>query len=940
MRKELKYGGYSASPNDHESLEGDLAVAMNLIPEDNTIKPVLPPMSIAGIPGDPNLPYDKGRKVICIHKTSAFEHYIVAIKHQPVEHHPHFWYLYWWNGTDSGTLTMLGMTSYNEIYKVEPVGNTLVVLADDGVHYLLWKNGAYLYLGNHLPELDIQFSAFGVQPRIKTQLPNGVYEFVLGEGEDDRQYQKVVRDKETRGAICDAAMAALNATFRGIASKKLFMFPFFVRYAFRLYDGTLTMHSAPILIALPNDVPPVKMVWNINNGVITPVTSGDGHERFYGCKVDPMVGYMLCKRAVDEDQLAALEPWSDIITKVSIFISPQFYTYEMDAKNDDIIIGEEITRVPAAKDQIAQISNNANFYLAAEYDIDKINEASKDKPWSKTARDAYYSARNLGKLDGFTQINLDFEPTNDNIVTRAAMTDDYQSHDELLPTTATSSFVYNSRVNLANISRRLFNGFSPCCLWFDFDEAFSESTTSSGRHNWATGRTPDQNANPDYSALSLPCTCTVVVKTNDGREIVMASQQRQMYFYDDNKILWFYYPDENAVRAYFDIDGDKYEINLKKHSMLYGAYFFSLEEDMEQTPVQSIPTPSGDNGRVVAQPNKVYTSKVNNPFFFPLTGINSIGSGNIMGICAAVRPVSTGQMGYADLYIFADNGVWVAKITKEGSYSNVALVSGDICINPDSITQMETTVLFTTARGIMLLSGSQAQCISGAIDDEGAFVPGMTGYIDQLAELNGLGVIDVRPFHEFLPDCRMLYDYRGQRIIVYNPATSLVGDGSAVVKFPYAYIYSLESNKWGMMQSDISYTVRSYPEALAVTHDGHLVNYSEPVEVVQGTALYGSQLLVTRPLTLDQPDVLKTVNTVLQRGLFRKYQEHVQSVLYGSRDLFNWHLVSSSTDEALRGRRGTPYKWYRIALLLRLPAGESVTGCSIDFDPRYTNRLR
>lgn len=931
MIKELKYGGYSASPNDHEALEGDLCVAMNLIPEHNTIRPVLPPKVIAQIPGDPNMPFDKGRKIVCIHQTSAFKHFIVAIEFDGLSpQHPPYTYLYRWDGTEDSILVRLGYKAFNEVYKVEPVGNTLVVLTDTGIHYYLWKSGAYQYLGNHLPELDIQFSAFGVQPRIKTQLPNGVYEFVLAEGDDDRQYQKVVRDKETRGAICDAAMAALNAAFRGIASKKLFMFPFFVRYAFRLYDGTLTMHSAPILIALPNDVPPVKMMWNINDGVITPVTSGDGHERFYGCKVDPMVGYVLCKRAVDEDQLAALEPWSDIITKVSIFISPQFYTYEMDAKNDDIIIGEEITRVPAAKDQIAQISNNANFYLAAEYDIDKINDASKDKPWSETGRDAYYSARILGKLDGFTQVNLDFEPTNDNIVTRTAMTDDYQSHDELLPTTETSSFVYNSRVNLANISRRLFNGFSPCCLWFDFDEAFSESTTSSGRHGWATGRTPDQNANPDYSALSLPCTCTVVVKTNDGREIVMASQQRYMYFYEDKKILWFYYPDENAVRAYFDIDGDKYEINLKKHSMLYGAYFFSLEEDMEQTPVQSIPTPSTNEERIVSMPNKVYTSEVNNPFYFPVTGINSISAGNIMGLCAAVRPVSTSQFGYADLYIFADNGIWTAKINDKGTYSDVTLATGDMCINPDSITQMETSVLFTTDRGIMLLSGSQAQCISDAIDDKGQMVPiiDKEGYSipAKIAGLLGMEMEPVGSFEYFLADCRMLYDYTGQRIIVYNPG------------YNYAYIYSLESNKWGMMQSDISYTVRSYPEALAVTHDGHLVNYSEPVEVVQGTALYGSQLLITRPLTLDQPDVLKTVNTVLQRGLFRK--GNVKSVLYGSRDLYNWMPVMSSQDENMRGRSGTPYRWFRIALLLQLEKDESVTGCSIQFDTKYTNRLR
>ena len=37
MIKEIKYNGFSASPGDHEALEGDLCVAMNLIPEHNAM---------------------------------------------------------------------------------------------------------------------------------------------------------------------------------------------------------------------------------------------------------------------------------------------------------------------------------------------------------------------------------------------------------------------------------------------------------------------------------------------------------------------------------------------------------------------------------------------------------------------------------------------------------------------------------------------------------------------------------------------------------------------------------------------------------------------------------------------------------------------------------------------------------------------------------------
>ena len=97
-------------------------------------------------------------------------------------------------------------------------------------------------------------------------------------------------------------------------------------------------------------------------------------------------------------------------------------------------------------------------------------------------------------------------------------------------------------------------------------------------------------------------------------------------------------------------------------------------------------------------------------------------------------------------------------------------------------------------------------------------------------------------------------------------------------------------------------------------------------------------LFVTRPIKLETPDVLKTMDTVIQRGHFQK--GHVQSVLYGSRDLFNWHLVWSSKDHYLRGFRGTPYKYFRIACVTSLTDDESIFGASLQFNPRQTNQPR
>ena len=166
----------------------------------------------------------------------------------------------------------------------------------------------------------------------------------------------------------------------------------------------------------------------------------------------------------------------------------------------------------------------------------------------------------------------------------------------------------------------------------------------------------------------------------------------------------------------------------------------------------------------------------------------------------------------------------------------------------------------------------------------------------------------------------MIYDYVHQRVIVYAPGIT------------YAYVYSLKSQQWGMIFSNIASHLNSYPEALAVDNDNNIVNFSEPI-TEQVNCLY-----VSRPLKLDGPDIHKTIDTIIQRGNF--IRGHVSTVLYGSRDLINWHLVWSSKDHYLRGFRGTPYKYFRIAGVANLDPQENIVGASIQFTPKLTNQPR
>lgn len=77
----------------------------------------------------------------------------------------------------------------------------------------------------------------------------------------------------------------------------------------------------------------------------------------------------------------------------------------------------------------------------------------------------------------------------------------------------------------------------------------------------------------------------------------------------------------------------------------------------------------------------------------------------------------------------------------------------------------------------------------------------------------------------------------------------------------------------------------------------------------------------------------------------RGYLDSVQAgkcgmVLFGSNDLVNWYYVGSSVNMYLRNLVGSPYKYFRIALMGNLATNESISALSTEFQPRLQNKLR
>ena len=974
MIKEIQYAGYSTEPSDYECADGQLTTSLNLINEDNQLKPVFQPSERAELPD--------GYKIVFIHKTSTFTHYI--IQHYDESVTPHVYKLYWIDEPSQGTSLVAAdfidtgdnrnlLRAFNDIIEVNAIGNTLIVLSSDGMHYFLWKNETvkYRYLGTHFPELPISFGLQGSLYRSEERNLNAGVPYYTGNAADSLNTLWI--DSRGHETATNQILGEVNKFLEeDVYAEGKFVEPFFVRYAYRLYDESLTMHSAPVLMMCSTDAVPLMAVHQFtgSNGTIN-------NAKYRLVAILHQLDYIV-NNVIDKQNLSE---WSDIIRSVDIYVSKPIRMYKQSGKvekfercfidkdgnrlEDSIcsckLTNQNTTEFPTAtfpliyqRHHIGEAyirafpnKDNSNNYLVPgwkitlpQYDTDVVNQNIRDNG-------NFYLLKSINISDLATDARTVIPIAKDyltSLETREVMTDDFRTHDKIIPR---KSFIYNSRLNISNLTRELFNGF-PSKAVLQYENGYKRLLTPS--YYLPTGEAVvGGQKDTDSSDRGTWYSEIYVLIEEEGKSFVVKCEEERIGLWWRAKgdtpamdlvpdVMFFYYPNPNAKKAYIYVSGSfitgfyrTFELPLQQHSMLNGSFYFNGWQ--APNTVSSNPTLTTNN--TIPIPNKIYASEVNNPFHFPSRGTKTVGTGEIRGICAAVKAMSQGQYGQFPLYVFTDEGVWALEIAKDGTFAEMPPpVTRDVCINPKSITQLDSSVLFATDRGIMLLSGSKAQCITDNIFTEQPFnvldLPG----IDQLHTKLGHAAdacLPMQPFIGFLAGCQMIYDYVHQRIIVFNPTMEEI-NGVTKQKYTYAYVYSLKSQQWGMTFSNILSGINSYPDALAMTHDNKLVSFSDTDE----TLCKG--LYITRPLKLEAANIHKTISALIQRGHFQRGD--VGTVLYGSRDLYTWQLIWSSKDHYLRGFRGTPYKYFRIAGLANLTDGKSIFGVSINFEPRHTNQLR
>lgn len=886
MIKDITYSGISTVPSDYEAPDGSLAASFNIIAEDNHLRPIPSPSVVHHhIP----IPLKDSPRFVFLHKTVSSSN-LIALPLSDNSETPSIseGILYWRETGEDQRISHsipFDIAPSDRFHSITAVGNILVLALTSSIRYFFLKGNSYIYLGSSIPQIDIAFST-----AIKTISKTEPYPITLSQ-----KYPALIPGSgawsthgmltriftpEDKITVSNAAFAQINTAVAEQRENGCFCFPFFIRYAIKLYDGSLVCHSAPVLVDFDNEL----AVYISSNG------SDEITMRY-------TVAPRLLRYTILNTSLSHLDPWKDLIAGIAIYASTPCTDVDFDGTVESF--GQPSTsgrnlgsplNLPTKEFDFSTVSN---FYLIKEIPIDDL------------------------KLDSTVTLEIK-KGTPSTLATRLPMTDDYISRCSI---SARSAFSYNSRLNLAALQIAPFIGYDPRtfnALSSSQGSAPEDSITSM---SWAVHISDLSGGDGFVAGDTVQCSLCKFW-TTDSNGTLWASRR-----------LFFFYPLTDASDLYIKctlLTGDSivFKIKLTPHDFLNGAYAFfdvydggsslgrgrnpyvALAQAAPFATVDSFPDTSMQAKKIWL--NKLFVSEVNNPFVFPPSYAVTVGSDEIIAVSSAARPLSQGQFGQFPLYAFTSEGIWAIEVSDKGTYLARQPLARDILISPHALAQLDSSVIFASARGIMLLSGSSVSCLSDILD-----APSPQLSTTPPCHVFQRGV-PTPQLHTFLPGCRFAYDYIHQRVVIFRSDLDV------------AYVLSLKSHQWAMMGADFIVSLNSYPEALILNSNGDVV------DLCAESSDYPPGSLITRPLKLDAPDILKTVDTVIQRGHFRR--GHVQSIFYGSRDLFNWHLVWSSKDHCLRGFRGTPYKYFRIALICNLAPDESIYGASLQFTPRQTNR--
>lgn len=968
-RQEVIFKGLTNSPSDYNCQDGELATCLNIINEDGALRPIHQP-----VVAEQNITLNAGDTIELVHKVTHDEtihsHYIIRKSDDT-------WF--WMEKGGDGTRKTIDLKRFHA-NAVTAVGNILCFVGDEKTIYAYWK-------GNNYTSFDL--SSLNYSATI-TNVKSEKCDVSISLGDDwdnafetNRHFNNNV-DTSLKGAsiIFNAFDALINKRLNE-KGKEYFKYTVLGVLAIKLYDGTSHINiSNPFILAPETTFN--KFIWYQEKKSVG--TSTSLHTHTINVNMDIPEGLEDLILGVD---VYLSQPESFIDTeKRTIGIS----RYKCFLWNSNMASGVNCDAFQYLSEEgVYQSFENKSFYLSTSINKEKLGTDVQLKRVLQTEESISLEDFKRDSFGGKCSITYNnrlhignikktiYNAFDTDIFSKRKISNTQLSLNEYVDigasVTATTDYicdaVFKVSISENSIKRDIYHKGKlqyPICPILAYPSTLAMAMTiyfHLPKYNkYYLKRVhlkPSERFGMSYYInISKNRTTPIAVDRQSsgslnnqgfgGRDDAPTEEEKAelsdyMYLYHDDAGLPAFMQiyrhkllkKANGAAKAGSNGGDSF--GNQSGTVISSSYYW------DNTPIDTgdfteITKEEYDaaarnvvNQKYITQnPNVIKVSEAENPLVFPAANSVQVGSSIISALSANTRPISEGQFGEAPLYAFTDEGVWVVMLSEAGSYQSRQPALREICSNPKGILQIDDAVLYPTERGIMMQQGRESVCITDALDDHPFDFLSIYShstkdktYPNKLLATGSIPESDVKyvRFRKYLEKADMIYDYYDSRIIVFNPY------------YTYAYVYSLKSKMWGTMHNVFNKRVNIYPESYATDKAGKILDVyvKEPTESVPF-------FLCSRPLTLGQ-EVYKTMFDCITRGYFSSIQAgKCGMVLFGSNDLVNWYYISSSVDIFLRSLVGSPYKYFRIALIGKLAPNESISGLSTAFQERLQNKLR
>ena len=790
------------------------------------------------------------------------------------------------------------ITVDSKIIKAIAIGNIVCLVCEDGLYYLYWKEGLYENLGMNIPHPE---ASFYTKYKKKTD-----YGYCTVDVNDPSESLK------TKAA--PRYLADLNEY-----SKSYFINPFFVKCCYKLYDNTYMDCSPQVLMACTTKFPMMAE--------LKAVSSTEGNLQM---KYTLYWHRLFVSSSQSESVKNSIEKFGDLIKSVCIFISPLqlggtecHSTWTNNMIDNSTINGYDVEKGTFSSSTLSKPSETGSAVFINRNFHNEVEECSSFYFLKEIPLSVYLSGEDIA-LNGNEDFTLeelgefeDLDLRQSAIVTREYLNTNFVNS----RTTASSVFSYNNRLIMGNLKRWLYGDVSS----FSFFAYYPYSTNNT--------------ENDAY-----------VVIEKDGLEYVieLPDANYAKTKFNLNNSYYFFYPDEYAKKLLLPVPGMPtlwYPVELTRHPTLKGSYAYN-----EMGKISGTSTGSDYVGMKTdnwySSTRDVCFTNANNPLLFGDINYISVGNGEVIGLSTSAKALSQGQFGQFPLYVFCTDGIWALEVADDGTFKSTQPISRDVCNNPDSVTQIDGAVVFTTDQGLKLIQGSEVALLSGHLEghnvDESLYFKQHTdgmGFFEKygMKEFDKLVNPERRDIRDILRTCRIAYDYTNQLLRIFPKRE----EGVAETPYKY-YVYSFTTQEFStVIGNEFDNGDGTFNEVTTVVPD-------YPSSVIQiGGSLYRPMeteregfhegLLLTRPLLFDEPFALKKLQDMrLQYSKFYKDNEGNSSkchvIVYVSNDGKNWAMLKSL--------RGGSFKYFRIAVVTKLSDADALTGVIARYELNRINKLR